>query len=379
MEREELTLQLKQLLDLVERGTTTLDGEVTELDARRFCDPERHRMEREVLFLRRPQVVGMSCDLKPGDFSAETVAGVPILLTRGDDGEFRAFLNACRHRGTAVVDGCGSARRFSCPWHAWTYDQRGALVGVPHEEGFSTIDKGTLGLVSLPAVDRYGLLFVVPTPGDELDVDEHLGDLGPELGSFGFEKLHRVDATHVELELNWKLANDTGFEVYHVSYLHRDSVGPLNIGNTATYRRFGYNHRMSIVATSAREAAGRPEHEWDPFEHMQFIYNVFPSTGMVVSPHLVALTRTDPGSTASTSRFRFSTYSWAPLDEPGVREMAELAFAGLLHVVQNEDYVAAARTQANLDAGSLDSILIGRNEPAVRWAHQSYDAALAEG
>ena len=110
----------------------------------------------------------------------------------------------------------------------------------------------------------------------ELDLAKHLGDLGPELGTFGFEHLHRVVVTHVDVDLNWKLANDTGFEVYHVSYLHRDSVGPLNIGNTPTYQLFGYNHRMSIVSTSARELVGQPEHEWEPFEHMQFIYNVLP-------------------------------------------------------------------------------------------------------
>lgn len=379
MEREELTLVLKQLLELSEGGTTTLDGDLVNLDGRRYCDPERHQAERERLFLRRPQVVGLSCDLEPGDFDTQTVAGVPVLLVRGDDGTFRAFLNACRHRGTSVAEGCGSARRFACPWHAWTYDQQGCLVGVPHDEGFASLDRSEFGLVALPAVDRYGLLFVVPTPGVHLDLDEHLGDLGPELGSFGFERLHRVGVECVDLELNWKLANDTGFEVYHVSYLHRDSVGPLNIGNTATYQRYGYNHRMSIVGTSARELIGRPEHEWDPFEHMQFIYNLFPSTGMVVSPHLVALTRTDPGPTAATSMFRFSTYSWSPLEEQGVREMAELAFAGLLAVVQTEDYKVAARTQTNLDAGSLESLLIGRNEPAVRWAHESYDAALSEG
>lgn len=377
MEREELTLVLKQLLELAGRNAATLDGEVVELDAARFCDPARQQRERERLFLRRPQVVGFSCDLAPGGYETQTVAGVPILLVRGDDGIFRAFLNACRHRGTAVADGCGTARRFACPWHAWTYDQQGRLVAIPHDDGFTGLDPDTCGLVALPAAERHGMLFVTPTPGQACDVDDYLGDLGPELGSFGFERLHRVGVRCAEFDLNWKLANDTGFEVYHVSYLHRDSVGPLNIGNTATYQRYGYNHRMALVSASARELIGRPEHEWEPFDHLQFIYNVFPSTGIVASPRMVSLTRRDPGPTPSTCWFRFSTYSWEPLDDPN-RELAELAFEGLFNVVATEDYVVGTRTQANLDAGSLAALVVGRNEPAVRWAHESYDAALAE-
>jgi nitrite reductase/ring-hydroxylating ferredoxin subunit len=377
MDRQALVNILKELRAHASRGTTTMTEGPAEVDADRYRDPVRHERELEVMFRRHPQVVGMSCDLSAGEHDTQTVAGVPLLLSRGDDGTLRAFLNACRHRGTTVVQGCGSGKRFTCPWHAWSYDQRGSLVGVPHASTFGDLDRERLGLVEVPAFDRHGLMFVIPTRGVEADLDDMLGDLGPELGSFGFDNLHRVGVDTSELRCNWKLANETGFELYHVAYLHRDSVGPMNIGNTGAVTRYGYNHRMVAVSPSARQLDDVPEDDWDPFQHLQLIYNVFPTCGLVVSASLVALTRLDPGTTPDRTHFRYSTYSWNPLDSDDASTLARLAHDGLLHVVSNEDYPTVALTQANIDAGSIEKMLIGRNEPAVRWAHESYDTCLA--
>ena len=64
-----------------------------------------------------------------------------MLLTRGADGEVRAFVNQCSHRGAIVVpDGIGTARRFACPYHNWTYDTKGDLVGVTDREYFGELD-----------------------------------------------------------------------------------------------------------------------------------------------------------------------------------------------------------------------------------------------
>ncbi|WP_220098509.1 aromatic ring-hydroxylating oxygenase subunit alpha [Mycolicibacterium anyangense] len=349
---------------------------VTSLPADRFLDPQRHEDERRALFLHYPQVVGMSTDIDAGQYRTQTVAGVPVLLTRDREGEFHAFLNACRHRGTAVAEGCGKARRLVCPWHAWSYDLRGALVGVAHAPTFGEIDKSVNGLVELPSAERHGMLFVVPTPGESIDVDASLADLGPELADFNFETLHLVAERTSTVDLNWKLANDTGFELYHVAYLHKDSVGPANIGNTGLYRQYGYNHRMTAISPAARELLTTAEDQWQPFDHLQFIYNIFPSAGLVVSAQLVALTRLDPGPTPGTSEFRFSSYSWQPLDDTS-RAGAEMLNEFLFNIVASEDFPTAAKTQVTLASGILPELLVGRNEPAIANVHRSYDAVLA--
>jgi choline monooxygenase len=75
-------------------------------------------------------------------------------------------VNYCRHRGARTADGCGSARRFTCPYHAWTYDGDGALVGLPGKEGFDDLDRADYGLVQLPCEERHGLVSVVLTGRD---------------------------------------------------------------------------------------------------------------------------------------------------------------------------------------------------------------------
>jgi phenylpropionate dioxygenase-like ring-hydroxylating dioxygenase large terminal subunit len=89
------------------------------------------------MLLASPQLVGYSSELpRPGTCCTKTVMGRSILLTRASDGRVRAFDNICLHRQSRIADGCGAARRLACPYHSWTYDLDGALVGVPGKEGF---------------------------------------------------------------------------------------------------------------------------------------------------------------------------------------------------------------------------------------------------
>ena len=93
-------------------------------------------------------------------------AGTPFILTRGHDGKVRAFLNACRHRGTRLIDQeRGHALRFSCPFHAWTYDLDGKLVGLPKKESFGEFDHASHGLISLPVTEKYGIIWLKTKTG----------------------------------------------------------------------------------------------------------------------------------------------------------------------------------------------------------------------
>ena len=99
---------------------------------------------------------------RPGTFVTKSVAGHPVLVTRADDGVLRAFKNACTHRGAQVADGCGEARRLTCPYHAWSFALDGSLAGQPDSYAFDEIDRMTLGLEPLPIADVAGLIAVGP-------------------------------------------------------------------------------------------------------------------------------------------------------------------------------------------------------------------------
>ena len=93
---------------------------------------------------------------EPGDSTPVTVAGLPIILVRGDDGEVRAFHNVCRHRGMMVLsEPCQRLKQFTCPYHAWNYGLDGNLIRAPFFDGSpsgnenGTMDLHALGLVNL--------------------------------------------------------------------------------------------------------------------------------------------------------------------------------------------------------------------------------------
>src|SRR5262245_33457192 len=114
---------LKRLLNYVDTQTTCLADAPWRNDVSVYTDPEHAKREQQILFRQHPILMGFSSEWEaPGAFRTDDYLGVPILVSRGRDGTLRAFLNVCRHRGAKVARGCGKARIFVCPYHAWTYD-----------------------------------------------------------------------------------------------------------------------------------------------------------------------------------------------------------------------------------------------------------------
>src|ERR1700751_2509394 len=131
MERDQLIDLTRRALKLARDKTTDLAPAQHRVDARDYTSVERHNRDRALL-LASPQLVGYVSELAdPGAYCTKTVMGRSILLTRTSSGLVKAFYNVCLHRQSQVVTGCGHAKRFSCPYHAWTYDNTGRLVSVP--------------------------------------------------------------------------------------------------------------------------------------------------------------------------------------------------------------------------------------------------------
>ena len=132
-----------QLIDLTRRALKLARDKATDLTpaehtvaADTYTSTQRHAQDNAML-LASPQLVGYASELpRPGTYCTQTVMGRSILLTRSADNIVRAFDNICLHRQSRIADGCGDARRLACPYHSWTYDLDGKLVGVPGKEAF---------------------------------------------------------------------------------------------------------------------------------------------------------------------------------------------------------------------------------------------------
>ena len=149
----------KRMLAFHESGTTEHAAEGYRVQTADYIDPVRWQREMDLIFKRVPLPLALTCELRaPGAYKSMDAMGLPVVIIRGADGVVRAFLNSCRHRGAVVApEGCGQARRFTCPYHGWVYDQGGCLVGLYGEESYGPIDKESMGLVELPCAERSGI------------------------------------------------------------------------------------------------------------------------------------------------------------------------------------------------------------------------------
>ena len=340
--------------------------------------PELAAKEWQVFFREHPQVVGLSGDLPgPGSFITCEDVGIPMLVTRDREGRVRAFLNACRHRGPMVEhQRRGEKSRFSCPFHAWTYDSSGALIGVPLEDQFGPIDKTCLGLVELPAVEHLGFLVVHPDPKGVIDTEAMFEGLEEDLAAFGWDRYALGHEQDLDMRLNWKLATDTFGETYHFKRLHKDTLANNFHGDVLSYRTYRRNHRMVLCLKAIDELRGRPESEWR-IENGGFpVYFLFPNVIVNVGNKRIAVVRVypdpaDPGRSISRISYYFDADELAA--NPG---LAMMFSEGFTRVVAAEDYATAETTQKALSAGLMKEVLFGRNEPPLHHYHNTFRAAL---
>ena len=141
MLREEQIRLLKGLISYQESGANVDAGGIIQNPSNTYTCEDRFKKEWDTFFKDYPQVVGMTGDLpEPGTFFTREDFGIPILVTRDEKGDLRAFANICSHRGVIVEnDAKGKKVKFSCPFHGWTYNSSGELVGFSksHSSGTS--------------------------------------------------------------------------------------------------------------------------------------------------------------------------------------------------------------------------------------------------
>ncbi len=362
----------------LDAGVNADAGGVLRVPASTYTCPDLAKREWQTFFRGHPQVVGMSGDLPATEsFVTSNDIGIPLLVTRGADGRVRAFLNSCRHRGPMVESARrGSSSRFSCPFHAWTYDNAGALVGIPLQEQFGAIDKSCHGLIELPAAECHGFLLVHPDPTGRIDTDELFEGLADDFANWGWDRYVLGAEQTVDMRLNWKLATDTFGETYHFKRLHKNTLANDFHGDVLSYRAYQRNHRMILCSKGIDQLRGQPESAWHISQGGFPVYFLFPNVVINVGYRSIAVVRVypdpkDPGRSVSQFGFYFDAQHVAEYPQ-AVREFSE----GFNRVVTAEDYAVCESTQRALAAGLQDHLLFGRNEPPLHHYHQTFRAAL---
>ncbi|MEM7340295.1 MAG: aromatic ring-hydroxylating dioxygenase subunit alpha [Actinomycetota bacterium] len=377
MERPEQIRLLQSLIKRLDTDTNVDAGGFRRNPTSSYVDADLAAAERRQFFHAEPQVLGLSGDLpEPGSFLTFDDLDVPVLATRDADGRFRAFVNSCRHRGVVLESRPrGSARRFVCEFHNWTYDTAGTLVGLPKQEHFGSVDQSCLGLVELPAEERHGILWAVLDPEGSIDLDEALGpELSAELESWGFGSLLRLGFDRYDVACNWKLAMDTFGETYHFSALHSDSLFGVFHGNVQCYDTFGRNHRMILCRRAIDEMRHWPEDQWQITVGALPVYWLFPNVQLLPNQNGMYIVRAfphpdDPGRHVSQIDFYIHPHR---ANEEDTVELFRAVSQGFAEIIRDEDYKASASQQRSASSGALPEVLFGRNEPALHHYHNTY-------
>ena len=382
LDREALERSLaRRLLDHIEHRTTDMADDIYEVPAEIYTSRDHFELEMEALFRDYPLVLCLSGALpRPNTFRTVDLCGTPVLITRDSRGKVRAMANVCRHRGVRVVDGGGEARRFTCPFHAWVYDLEGKLVGVPTAGAFEGLCREEKGLVELPVAEGYGLVVGRIRPGPPVDIEEYLGPgLTDELATLDFADWEPYSEPHVHrVDANWKVTLDTFRENYHFDYLHRNTLAGYAYGGVLTFDAFGPHLRNSSAIRSIDALKDVPEEQWtDVAQHFSYQYQLFPNTCLTFDARHIELWQIIPVD-ERTSEVVHTAYLRPGLSDEDRAKMVEMAPWICTTVVDGEDFWVAGRTEPGLRSGLVDSVVFGRNEPALQHLHREFLSRLGD-
>jgi Rieske 2Fe-2S family protein len=242
----------EEMLELI-RGRRAGFG----LQNRFYFDPGFHALDLELIWYRNWLFIGHDCEIaEPGNYLTAQVGDYPVVIVRGRDGGIRAFVNACRHRGSRICSGeRGTATRLVCPYHQWTYDLDGKLAFARQMgDGF---DKTDYGLKPIACRSAGGFVFI------------HLADEPGDFAPFGaavepYLLPHRLADSKVACQStiiekgNWKLVWENNRECYHCAANHKELCKTYPEAPTMTGVT-GVAGDPAMLAHWARcEAAGLP-------------------------------------------------------------------------------------------------------------------------
>ncbi len=233
--------------------------------------------ERARIFARVWQYVGHESELDvPGAYRRRRVAGRPLVFVRGSDGAIRALHNTCPHRGAIVCrQDAGVAKTFQCFYHAWTFDNRGSLVGLPDQDGYAPgFDRGERSLAPVARHESYrGFHFVCFDRNVEPLVAYLAGaremlDLIVDQSLDGSMKVVKGEQRY-SIRANWKLLAENSVDGYHAAPVHKtylgylQGTGALRPGDAVVAGR-GRSLGNGHGCIEYRAPWGRPVARWAP-------------------------------------------------------------------------------------------------------------------
>jgi Rieske 2Fe-2S family protein len=323
----------------------------------------------------------------PGDYIVRDIAGESVLITRNQDAELHGFYNVCSHRGTKFVDdieGTGSVRKaFKCPYHAWTYDLNGRLIGTPNVKEDELFDRSAFPLHPIHVDSYAGFLFVNLESEPSRPLMEALTDGAESITVFERFKMDelRIGARIVyEVEANWKIVVENYNECLHCPQIHPElvQVVPLfRFGEVWDEEIRDDGNRMVKGATSftisgESELPKLPglqpedyEMYYGSYEFPNLMLNLHPDCGM----YYVAYPK-GPSHTTVVSEFLFrpETIAGPNFKPEPVIELWDL--------ISRQDWEVCQRAQTGVGSRAFTTGIYPRQDRFLYWFNEEYRLAM---
>jgi phenylpropionate dioxygenase-like ring-hydroxylating dioxygenase large terminal subunit len=357
-----LLLDDSQIIDRIfshiDNKTTDLGSEVWREPVKNYVDQERFNKEIKLLRSQPVPFCPSSALPEKGSYVSRIAAGTPILVTRDEENNVNAFINACRHRGMQVASGSGCKKSFVCPYHGWTYGLKGENRNIPGSDGFPGIDPLKHGLKQVNAIEKGGIVYVC----QDAEISKNFID--EALHYFADEQV-LIHQSEIKDEANWKILHETLLEGYHIKTLHKDTFFPYGLDNINVVENYGQNSRVIFPFKRIEKLR-----DVDPGSRvidgtMTSVYSLFPNASIsVLSKHsnLVILEPISP------SRSKWVIYTLINKSNKKGKlskedAMRDAKFVG--NTGQDEDREAARAIQETLNTKANDHLTFGYFEKAI--------------
>ena len=226
------------------------------LHADAYTELRWHEIEQREVFARSWQWVCHVESLRfPGSYMALEVAGMPVALVRGHDGELRAFYNVCQHRAHELLSGTGRTDSIVCGYHGWTYELTGRLARARRTADVTGFDPSSICLSEVQAEEFGGFVYVNLDPG-AAGLAEQSEGLGDEIARWApdVKDLIHIRRIRYDIASNWKNLIDNFLECYHCHVAHPDFVTLVEMDTYRVATHGIYSSHMARAGYSANSA-----------------------------------------------------------------------------------------------------------------------------
>ncbi len=351
-----------------------------------YTSAEIYHEERERIWWGDWVCVGRTEEVaNPGDYMVRDLAGESVFIARNQGGELHGFYNVCSHRGTKFLDDdtSGNVRKaFVCPYHGWTYDLNGRLIGTPNVKEDELFDRSKFPLHSV-AVDQYAGFLFVNLSREPRPLMEALTDGAESMTVFERFKMEelRIGVRIVyEVEANWKIVVENYNECLHCPSIHPElvQVVPLfRFGEVWDEELPDDGNRMvegatSFTATGRSELPRLPGLEPEDYTMYYGSYE-FPNLMLNLHPDCVMYYIGFPKGPSHTTvvseyLFRPETISGQDFKPDPVVEFWDL--------ISKQDWDVCARAQTGVGSRSFTTGIYPRQDRFLYWFNEEYRQAM---